>query len=226
MAVGCWSWTSKEGWAGGVRGGMNCGKGGGQGICKDFLRAGGLRLVLMPGLRGKQHHVLLFTPHHSTVIVSSDLLVSAQNKRMDPSPNCSHNKRVCFIRASRGSGAPGFEFWKGCSLSAARTEMNVHASDRTGWPFHHQLQPGLHSAHLTAGPSSGCGDTAVIRTSFKLNWTVPTVFTCNDSHDTNKGPGGGGKAKYSGRRHYCKHWRNRCEWNGAWPRCTALWNGA
>lgn len=81
----------------------------------------------MPGLRGKQHHVLLFTPHHSTVIVSSDLLVSAQNKRMDLSPNCSHNKGVCFIRASRGSGAhQAFNFWKtqDCCLSTARTEID------------------------------------------------------------------------------------------------------
>lgn len=35
----------------------------------------------MPGVRGKQHHVLLFTPQHSTVTVSSDLLVRAQNKK-------------------------------------------------------------------------------------------------------------------------------------------------
>lgn len=47
---------------------------------------------------------------HTAVIVSSDLLVSAQNKRMDLSPNCSHNKGVCFIRASQGSGAPCFQF--------------------------------------------------------------------------------------------------------------------
>lgn len=62
----------------------------------------------MPGLRGKQHHVLLFTSHHSTVIVSPDLLVSAQNKRMDLSLNCSDNKGVCFIRASQDSGAVRF----------------------------------------------------------------------------------------------------------------------
>jgi len=80
----------------------------------------------MPGVRGKQHHVLLFTPHQSTVIVSSDLLVSAQNKRMDPSLNCSHNKGVCFITASQSCGALSFQFWKtqDCGLSTACTEIN------------------------------------------------------------------------------------------------------
>lgn len=103
------------------------GREGGRGVCEDFLRARkDCCWCWMPGLRGKQHHVLLFTPHHSTVIVSSDLLVSAQNKRMDLSPNCSHNKGVCFIRVSQGSGAPSFQFWKtqDCSLSTARTEID------------------------------------------------------------------------------------------------------
>lgn len=84
----------------------------------------------MPGLRGKQHHVLLFTSHHSTVIASSDLLVSAQNKRMDLSLNCAHNKGVCFIGASQGSGASKLLIWENPRLSYLR-----HAQKRTAFCF-------------------------------------------------------------------------------------------
>lgn len=115
------------GWGGGGDGaGWTVGREGGRGYVRTSWGQEDCCWCWMPGLRGKQHHVLLFTPHHSTVIVSSDLLVSAQNKRMDLSPNCSHNKGVCFIRASQGSGAPSFQFWKtqDCSLSTARTEID------------------------------------------------------------------------------------------------------
>lgn len=64
----------------------------GQGVHKDLL----LLLVLDVSTERKTTNVLQCASHHSTVILPSDLLVSAQNKKkIDLSPN-SHNKWVLF----------------------------------------------------------------------------------------------------------------------------------
>lgn len=111
---GEWPWVT-EVWdqreTGKGVGGASCEKRGGRGYLRTSWGQEDGCWCWMPGRREKQHHVLLlFTPHHSTVIVSSDLLVSAQNKRMDLSPNCSHNKGVCFIREVKALGHLAFSF--------------------------------------------------------------------------------------------------------------------